>query len=123
MRLLATLVFTVGCGATPTRLRVKALEPSTIVASDNGTLAIHGEGFEPVVTVDLDSKGRTNENTAFTAHLRSASDFYALNVTFHSTALLQASHPVTMVPGSYALDLTAPDGRTTTLDAALQVNP
>ena len=117
------MALTLGCGATPAPLQIRALVPAKVGVSDRGELRIEGQGFEPLITVDLDDRARTVEDTQFSARLRNASDTFALTVHFESTTQLVVDHPAALVPGSYALDLTAPDGALTTLASALMVVP
>lgn len=116
MRLLASLAL-LGCGAAPAPLRLRAVSPASIASSDATAFSIAGQGFIPVVSVDLDNRGHSAENTSFAATLYDATDSFALtDVTFASTTRLEARAPAGLVPGTYTLQVT-------TLADAVRVRP
>lgn len=123
MRLLV-LPLLLACGAPSPALRVLSVSPAKVGASDNAALTIKGEGFVPTLVVDLDNRAHTTETSTFNATLANATDSYLLTtVTFSSTTELKAKAPAALVPGTYELRVTAPNGASTTLAHALEVTP
>jgi hypothetical protein len=101
-----------------------SIEPADCVAGQETAVTVRGRGFHPIIHSNLQHPERNEIILDFDLHLSTPELVVPLaDVAFVSTGELQATVPSGLAPGSYALVLTDPRGRTATLLGAFEARP